>query len=161
MPAGCYGASHRSVPGGPHATFCRVRLVTHAFRRAMMSYRQICKSRMSSCSLTAWRACRPQSLMCQLAYRGRSKKQNTGDIRKGYSPVFCFAITYNRIWFSLFYASLLVSFSIDMNSSPVMVSFSYRNRASLSRLLRFSRSIFLAFSCCCFTSCTTFLSISF
>lgn len=31
MPAGYYGASHRSVPGGPHATFCRVRLVTHAF----------------------------------------------------------------------------------------------------------------------------------
>ena len=47
-----------------------------------------------------------------------------------------------------------------MNSSPVMVSFSYRYRASSSSFSRFSERIRLAFSCWRFTSSTTCRSIS-
>ena len=46
-----------------------------------------------------------------------------------------------------------------MNSSPVMVSFSYRKAASSSSLARLSVRSFSAFSCCCFTSATTCWSI--
>ena len=50
--------------------------------------------------------------------------------------------------------------SIFINSSPVMVSCSYRYFASSWSLLILSWRIWKAFSCCLFTSSTTFLSRS-
>ena len=127
------------------------------------------RGRMYFCSLAAWRAKPPAVINVPYGTDQKSKipEISVKDIRRYFalqllilkSGFHC--LGRSDLPVSQFSAVPPASFSIDMNSSPVIVSFSYRNCASLSRLLRFSRSIFLAFSCCCFTSCTTFLSISF